>query len=282
MEHPHYDSGIVFPTDHRLAVDRSRWDVHERAGFAVQRKHQLPRGVMESERLLATAFYLRPRAPAEVVSFDIEGKVDLGRTESLNRWIRALRRQRLPARPFATGYQAIRAFPQAIRQADAQARAHRAIRKGRPTTARPAIMTLRAMSEQVPDRLSRVSLAEERDRFGVPIARLDWRLTELDFRSMARSQELAGPRLAAVLGAPVHSLFSGTKIRAWGGSHQMGTTRMAASPRHGVVDSDCRVHGMSNLYVSGPSVFPSVGMANPTLSIVALGLRLGAHLSHRG
>jgi choline dehydrogenase-like flavoprotein len=59
----------------------------------------------------------------------------------------------------------------------------------------------------------------------------------------------------------------------------MGTTRMAADPRHGVVDADCRVHGVANLYVGGSSVFASTGHGNPTYTIVQLALRLGDHLS---
>ena len=62
-------------------------------------------------------------------------------------------------------------------------------------------------------------------------------------------------------------------------SHHMGTTRMSAAPADGVVDADCRVHGVRNLYVAGSSVFPSAGFANPTLSIVALSLRLARHLA---
>jgi choline dehydrogenase-like flavoprotein len=54
----------------------------------------------------------------------------------------------------------------------------------------------------------------------------------------------------------------------------MGTTRMAHSPAEGVVDTDCRVHGIANLYVAGSSVFPCAGHANPTLTLVALCLRL--------
>ena len=61
-------------------------------------------------------------------------------------------------------------------------------------------------------------------------------------------------------------------------SHHMGTTRMSASPRTGVVDRDCRVHGVRNLYVAGSAVFPSAGHANPTLTIAALALRLADYL----
>jgi choline dehydrogenase-like flavoprotein len=60
--------------------------------------------------------------------------------------------------------------------------------------------------------------------------------------------------------------------------HQMGTTRMASDPRRGVVDADCKVHGAANLYIAGSSVFPTVGYANPTLTIIALALRLADRL----
>jgi choline dehydrogenase-like flavoprotein len=64
-----------------------------------------------------------------------------------------------------------------------------------------------------------------------------------------------------------------------GGNHHMGTTRMRADPKTGVVDADCRVHSLANLYVGGSSVFSTSGHANPTYSIVQLALRLGDHLS---
>ncbi len=59
----------------------------------------------------------------------------------------------------------------------------------------------------------------------------------------------------------------------------MGTTRMGHDPSTSVVDRDGRVHGMANLYVAGSSVFPAAGYANPTLTIVALALRLADHLA---
>ncbi len=63
-----------------------------------------------------------------------------------------------------------------------------------------------------------------------------------------------------------------------GGWHHMGTTRMSDDPRTGVVDRDCRVHGFANLYVAGSSVFPTPGSGTPTMTIVALALRLADHL----
>ncbi len=67
----------------------------------------------------------------------------------------------------------------------------------------------------------------------------------------------------------------------FGSRHHMGTTRMSDDPKTGVVDADCRVHGLSNLYIAGSSVFPTSGYANPTLTIVALALRLGDELRRR-
>ena len=61
-------------------------------------------------------------------------------------------------------------------------------------------------------------------------------------------------------------------------SHHMGTTRISDDPVQGVVDANCRVHGVSNLFVAGSSVFPTGGTAPPTLTIVALALRLADHL----
>jgi choline dehydrogenase-like flavoprotein len=61
----------------------------------------------------------------------------------------------------------------------------------------------------------------------------------------------------------------------------MGTTRMHDDPKQGVVDRNCRVHGIDNLFVAGSSVFPTGGAANPTLTLLALTLRLADHLRPR-
>ena len=85
-----------------------------------------------------------------------------------------------------------------------------------------------------------------------------------------------GRRLAPRRASPA---FPGVADDEVGGYHHMGTTRMAADPRRGVVDADCRVHGTSNLYVGGSSVFATTGHRNPTYTLVQLALRLGDHLA---
>jgi choline dehydrogenase-like flavoprotein len=65
------------------------------------------------------------------------------------------------------------------------------------------------------------------------------------------------------------------------GSHNYGTTRMAATPQKGVVDRDCRVFGVGNLYVASSSVFPTSSFANPALSICAFSVRLATHIKNK-
>jgi choline dehydrogenase-like flavoprotein len=140
--------------------------------------------------------------------------------------------------------------------------------------------TLLCVGEQAPNPESRVTLMEARDRFGLRRAQLDWRLTELDARSVRRTAEIAADALGGALAGRAQLLVS--EADPWpettGRSHHMGTTRMHADPRRGVVDADCRVHGLANLWIAGSSVFPTCGYANPTLTLVALAHRLADRL----
>jgi len=142
-------------------------------------------------------------------------------------------------------------------------------------------------SEQSPNRDSRVTLGDERDALGLRRPVLDWRISEIDRRTIVRASELYADELTRLGLARVKVepwLFEdapepGTGLGAdW---HQIGTTRMAESPKRGVVDSDCRIFGIDNLFVAGASVFPTSGAMNPTLTLVALALRLARHLSAR-
>jgi choline dehydrogenase-like flavoprotein len=136
--------------------------------------------------------------------------------------------------------------------------------------------------EQAPNRESRVMLGEERDRLGCARVALCWSLTSLDRRTFDRGHEILHEELRRANVGSLETAF-GPADDAWppglrGARHHMGTTRMHVDPRRGVVDPQCRVHGISNLYVAGSSVFPTGGAANPTLTIVALALRLAEHV----
>jgi choline dehydrogenase-like flavoprotein len=138
--------------------------------------------------------------------------------------------------------------------------------------------------EQVPNPASRVSLSTERDVLGLNRIRLDWRLTEQDRRSIVEHMHSLALEFGALdIGRMLLRVVDDGQWpeRVNGGSHHMGTTRMHDDPGQGVVDRNCRVHGLDNLYVAGSSVFPTSGAANPTLTLVALALRLARHLGEQ-
>ena len=136
--------------------------------------------------------------------------------------------------------------------------------------------------EQAPNASSRVTLAEHRDAFGLRRPRLDWRLNDLDRHTIGVA---LGALASAFGGAGTRETarHPGLAVDAWpkhmvGSWHHCGTTRMHDDPKQGVVDANCRVHGIDNLYVAGSSVFTTTGNGNPTLTVVALALRLAEHI----
>ncbi|MGB5833876.1 MAG: GMC family oxidoreductase [Thiohalocapsa sp.] len=142
-------------------------------------------------------------------------------------------------------------------------------------------MGIGCAGEQAPNLDSRVLLGDEVDALGLRRTRLDWRLTEHDRRSLVANIESLGREFAAAgIGRMIVRLPDDGRWEpvVSGGSHHMGTTRMSDDPKRGVVDGDCRVHGIDNLYVAGSSVFPVSGSANPTLNLLALAYRLVDHL----
>jgi choline dehydrogenase-like flavoprotein len=140
---------------------------------------------------------------------------------------------------------------------------------------RPRVLALRAQGEQAPDRHSRVTLGEGRDDLGNPVARVTWRMSEDDLGAARSSAQVLDAALREQgLGHLEWTARPDSTTLVEGNNHHMGTTRMHRDPRHGVVDPDCRVHSVDNLYVAGCSVFPTYGAANPTLTIVAMSVRL--------
>jgi choline dehydrogenase-like flavoprotein len=143
---------------------------------------------------------------------------------------------------------------------------------------------VRLWLEQAPNPQSRISLADELDALGLRRVKVDWRLGESERRSAAAITTLIGAEFARLgigrcrlepwlqgEGVPLDQVLTESY-------HYIGATRMSDDPSAGVVDRDCAVHGMRNLYVAGSSVFPTTGHANPTFTIIALALRLADHL----
>jgi choline dehydrogenase-like flavoprotein len=143
--------------------------------------------------------------------------------------------------------------------------------------------TIEALLEPVPDPNNRVTLLHERDQLGMNRVHLSWRIGDLERQTHKRLVQLIKAQVEERgIGhvrfdeAAWDNRWENSVLHTW---HHMGTTRMHQNARLGVVDENCRIHGLKNLYIGGSSVFPTGSGRAPTLTIVALALRLAEHLA---
>jgi choline dehydrogenase-like flavoprotein len=166
---------------------------------------------------------------------------------------------------------------------------------GAPTT-EPRFFQLNV--EQEPNLASRVRLAKKKDALGMPMVHVDWHLTRDDRMRIFRTARLFAEQFGQAnlgrarvviggyeAGSEIHSdeEIDDDALDFYIGSnmHHMGTARMHRSPRSGVVDANCRVHDLKNLFIGGSAVFPTYGASPPTMTIVALATRLADHLRNK-
>jgi choline dehydrogenase-like flavoprotein len=142
--------------------------------------------------------------------------------------------------------------------------------------------------EQAPNPDSRITLDTEKDELGMPRAMLHWVLTPLEKRSIRKIYEIFGQQAGISEKGRIRLMeyLRNEHDYSWpeftgGGWHHMGTTRMSNDAKQGVVDANCKVHGINNLYIAGSSCYVTAGAPNPTLTLVALSLRLSDHLKKR-
>ncbi|MGH6918680.1 MAG: GMC oxidoreductase, partial [Geminicoccaceae bacterium] len=273
MDHPYLTTGYLEPADPAHAQGLHVIESFKRVGW-VQRAHlgfALAEDVLRRERLNGCSAYFIRRLHSETAPeyFSPGGKslahlrdflTDQVPNKQLGRHLKDL----------ALGYREV-GITLARRAADL-------VRPRR-------CLALRIIPEATPHPDSRVTLSDQRDELGMLRVRVDWRLNPDDRRGLERLRAalrsaVRDRGLGALVDDPSDDETGWPRSMA-GGKHHIGTTRMHADPKRGVVDPDCRVHGQANLYVAGSSVFPTSGYANPTLTIVALALRLADHLKAR-
>ncbi|HLH94772.1 MAG TPA: FAD-dependent oxidoreductase [Xanthobacteraceae bacterium] len=140
-------------------------------------------------------------------------------------------------------------------------------------------------AEHAPNRESRVKLGNTADALGLPFLDVELKFAERDAQSVLRAHELLDDALRSrgighlEYHQPAEARLASILQQASDGFHQIGTARMADTAAHGVVDANCRVHGVENLFVASTAIFPSSGQASPTFVAAALALRLAEHLS---
>jgi len=142
--------------------------------------------------------------------------------------------------------------------------------------------------EQAPNPNSRVTLDSEKDALGMARANLHWELTPMEKNSLRNINTVIGQEVGRVSMGRVkmYDYLQNENDQTWpsftgGGWHHMGTTRMSDDPKLGVVDPNCKVHGIGNLFVAGSSCFVTASAVNPTLTLIALTIRLSDHLKQK-
>ena len=270
-DHAFVDPGtLVLRAPDSLGFYRARPVAPSRGASSVRGVLSLRREVVERERLMNAALYFHPRYEAHRV-FD---------TEEVKAWLtlwNKLKQRAVPGAAWPYLRQAVKA-PHQVALAIAR---KLAVRHGPARRWR-----MRAAFETGFRYDNRVMLSDERDRLGRRRVRIEWQIGEADIENMRRVTQLFDQAVRRAGVGNLERAFPDTPA-AWRQAlepamHHMGTTRMHVAPEHGVVDENSRVHGTSNLFVTGSSVFPRGGYANPTLTIVALAARLGDHLKRMG
>lgn len=304
MEHPHLWSGNYIPLDPNILNSTALYRIHKVNGIPIMGKLTLSEEVLRQEKILNYCVSIHPKAlnsrpnvaPSwRVVSWPIlnplpsrilPSRSNDHRTapksiDSFKVLSSAIRRGYIPddfGRHVKNVFSGIDEVGVAVyqkirRQIDS---AFNKFKRSNKIVA----FELNHMTEQAPNPNSRVFLTDECDYLGRPRVRLDWQLSPVDIRSIIRAQEIIDEELhRAGLGRLQIDLKDEIPpSHLEGGWHHMGTTRMHRDPKKGVVDKNCKVHGISNLFIAGPSVFPTSGYANPVLTIVALAARLADHV----
>ena len=275
MEHPHLWLSAFFPATVSIANSTGLYEVFRKHGTAAMAKIAVTENALRAEKMLNWVTAIIP-------DYDLSHKYDLGyftdgvaagskiKDAILNR--RGLSHLTPHIPKALSGIGEISNF--------LYRRIKNSAKESFDRKKQITVYRLNPMVEQAPNPESRVVLGTEKDALGQLRINLDWQLTSLDTFTMTRAQELldADMRKAGLGHVLIESKKDEIPRGIHGGWHHMGTTRMHADPKQGVIDPNCRVHGIANLYVAGASAFPTSGYANPVLTTVALVLRLADHI----
>jgi len=275
MEHPHLWTGGFFPANLNISNSTSLYKVFRKNGFPAMGKITLSESTLRKERMLNWVASIHP-------SYRLSYNHYMGHNEpgvSAFREIRcALLKGKLPENIGTHIHDALTDTKSIFRSVHRKIRGN--IKRDFSRSKHITVYRLNPMMEQAPNPESRVLLGTEKDALGQCRIKLNWQLTSLDTYTITRAQEIVDEELRrADLGyLVIETQKDSVPPKIHGGWHHMGTTRMHSDPKQGVVDPNCRIHGISNLYIAGASVFPTGGYANPVLTTVALVLRLGDHI----
>jgi choline dehydrogenase-like flavoprotein len=272
MEHPHLWSGYFIPADLNISNSTELYKIHRANDIPIMGKIALNSDVIKQEKLLNYCVSIHPDFALSYRQYIYAGSKGV---DSL-RTLRSAFRQKTFPEKLASHLSDVVTDISGIAKT-----AYRKVSKKFDYANHVTVYKLNHMAEQIPNPDSRVILSDKLDLFGKRRVQLDWKLSEIDILSIIRSQEIIAEEFEKYGIGNIKIEMQGAipPSDIHGGWHHMGTTRMSRDPGKGVVDENCKVHGVSNLYIAGASVFPTVGYANPVLTTMALSIKLADHIT---
>jgi choline dehydrogenase-like flavoprotein len=276
-DHPEFRLGCIFPATDEVYEDLALYDLRWSGRQMVSGFLTLSDEVKRSEKLLNLSAAMAPRGKG----------FGTAAHRAISGLAAAVRYRQAPSGLWAATMPALRSPGAGFAFLRTRNAEHYTEYRGgwsRPGANREKFETIELWSEceQTPHRDSRLTLTDGRDWLGRKKLRFNHFWSKSDRDNVSRSIQIFADELrSAGLGRfePWGEFEGYARPRFAGLHHPMGATRMHSDPRFGVVDDDCRVHGLPNVYVAGSSVFPTgVGYANPTLTLLALATRLADHL----
>jgi len=275
MEHPVVRLGMFIPSERQIFNSAGLYDIRWTNNIPVMGKLSLTEEVMRRQQLLNSYLLLVPKSIYEspaikslkvLLSSIRHAEVPKDLLQHLNNAIGGI--DEIVTRIYRRASN-VKEFPYDI--------SHGGWSHCQGNEKRFRAFQVWSVTEQPPNPDIRVMLSDERDRLGLrKIQPLRWHWSDLEIHSLQQVQEILREEIEHAGLGQFQSLVAldRRKPKCVGGRHHMGTTRMHIDPKQGVVDENCRVHGVSNLFITGSSVFPTGGAANPTLTIIALAIRL--------
>lgn len=242
------------------------WAFDERGKHYYNRGFALSQAIQEKEGLLNCAAYVNP----EVDFYDP--------WEAAKRLKARIKKSVKVTNPVYEDILSIFGNPKTLADGTFQQ-----IVKKRPPYSKVNKLELFCLTEQLPDPESRVLLSNQKDALGMPLSKLDWRISDLEKESVHRlsllvKQEFERLNLPSLRLREWLSCDKSWRPMFKDRYHPSCSTRMSINPKEGVVDINCQVHDVSGLYVAGSSTFPTAGFANPTLMIIAMSIRIADRL----
>jgi choline dehydrogenase-like flavoprotein len=277
MDHPQSYLNVFTPNDRHIFDETALYDLRPLTGYAVMGKLTFSEETLRREQLQNICFVLFPRRD-HFMSDAFQSFFTLALT--------VIHRQR-PSRLVHHLKTMVKGSGHLLRIGEMALRGkapYPYIAKGgwaqiRDKSEMFTMFEIFSLLEQAPDSTNRITLSDELDPNGQPKVHIHWMFTERDQASVKKARRLLTEELSRDKLGTVQ--FTEELYTSPSSVHPTGSTRMSADPHYGVVDANCQVHGLNNLYLAGSSVFPTNGYANPTLTAIALGVRLADYVKGR-